>query len=144
MSQGSFNPKIRFLGKKLCIESAHGQTHEHTETQTDRVNTEVTLSGFQECFLQPIIMDRSNISDFEQRNNKHNLMQVNMMDMTFKKAPQVQVSQSCATKLAGSEMHIRVVGVQGKCLELHARLLPRNPPPTFLWQHHHSQARVLF
>ena len=40
MSQGSFNPKIRFLGQK--------------------VSTVGTLSGFQEVFLQPIIKDRPN------------------------------------------------------------------------------------
>ena len=42
------------------------QTHRHTDIQTDRqtdtkVNTEDTLSGFQEFFLQPIIKDRSNM-----------------------------------------------------------------------------------
>ena len=34
----------------------------HADTQTDtKVNTEDTLSGFQEFFLQPINKDRSNI-----------------------------------------------------------------------------------
>ena len=33
----------------------------HTDTQTDtKVNTEGTLSGFQDFFLQPIIKDRPN------------------------------------------------------------------------------------
>ena len=32
----------------------------HTHTQTDRVTTEGTLSGFQDFFLQPIIKDRPN------------------------------------------------------------------------------------
>ena len=41
MSQGSFNPKIRFLGQKVCP-VARGQT--------DR--------RFQEFFLQPIIKDQ--------------------------------------------------------------------------------------
>ena len=52
MSQGSFNQKIRFLGQKVCP-VAHG----HTDT---KVNTEGTLSGFQDFFLQPIIKDRPN------------------------------------------------------------------------------------
>ena len=52
MCQGSFNPKIRFLGQKV-----HFVAREQTDT---KVNTEYTLSGFQECFLQPIIKDRSN------------------------------------------------------------------------------------
>ena len=34
ISQGSFNPKIRFLGQKVCPYLVHGQTHTHT--QTDR------------------------------------------------------------------------------------------------------------
>ena len=61
MSQGSLDPKIRFLGQKVCS-VARVQTHRQTDTQTDtKVNTEDTLSGFQEFFLQPIIKDRSNI-----------------------------------------------------------------------------------
>ena len=71
MSQGSFNPKIRFLDQKVCP-VARSQTHtqtdrqtdRHTDTQThrqtDRVTTEGTLSGFQDFFLQPIIKDRPN------------------------------------------------------------------------------------
>ena len=53
MSQESFNPKIWFISQKVC--SAH--------THTDTVNTEDTVSGFQEFFLQPIIKDRPNIWD---------------------------------------------------------------------------------
>ena len=34
MSQGSFNPKIRFLGQKVCP-VARPQTHRHTDTHTD-------------------------------------------------------------------------------------------------------------
>ena len=52
MSQGSFNPKIRFLGQKVCP-VARPQTH-------TKVTTEDTLSGFQDFFLQPIIKDRPN------------------------------------------------------------------------------------
>ena len=68
ISQGSLNPKIRFLGQKVCS-VARIQTDGRTDTQTDRhidtqtdtkVNTEDTLSGFPEFFLQPIIKDRSN------------------------------------------------------------------------------------
>ena len=55
MSQGSFNPKIRFLSQKVCP-VARSQTDRHT----DRVTTEGTLSGFQDFFLQPIIKDRPN------------------------------------------------------------------------------------
>ena len=65
MSQGSLDPKIRFIGQKVCsVARVHTdtQTHRHTDRQTDtKVNTEDTLSGFQEFFLQPIIKDRSNI-----------------------------------------------------------------------------------
>ena len=55
MSQGSLNPKIRFLGQKVWP-VARAQTHR----QTDRVTTEGTLSGFQGFFLQLIIKDRPN------------------------------------------------------------------------------------
>ena len=55
MSQGSLNPKIRFLGQKVCP-----VTRGHT-TQTDtKVTTVGTLSWFQEFFLQPAIKDRPN------------------------------------------------------------------------------------
>ena len=61
MSQGSLDQKISFLDQKMCS-VARVQTHRLTDTQTDtKVNTEETLSGFQEFFLQPIIKDRSNI-----------------------------------------------------------------------------------
>ena len=46
MSQGSLNPKIRFLGQKVCpVACLH----------TERTTTEGTLSGFQDFFLQAII-----------------------------------------------------------------------------------------
>ena len=51
MSQGSFSPKIKFLGQKVCS-VARGQTDRQTDT---KVKTEDTLSGFQEFFLQSII-----------------------------------------------------------------------------------------
>ena len=56
MSQGSFNPKNRFLGQKVCP-VARGQMDSRTHTE---VKTEGTLSGFQEFFLQPNIKDRPN------------------------------------------------------------------------------------
>ena len=44
MSQGSFSPKIRFLGQKVC-----SVDRTQTDRQTDtKVNTEDTLSGFQD------------------------------------------------------------------------------------------------
>ena len=47
------HPMNIFLGQKMCSVAP---------VQTDtKVNTEDTLSGFQEFFLQPIIKDRSNI-----------------------------------------------------------------------------------
>ena len=52
MSQGSLNPKIRFLCQMVCS-VARGRTD-------TKVKTEDTLSGFQDVFLQPIIKDRSN------------------------------------------------------------------------------------
>ena len=60
MSQGSLDPKIRFLGQRMCS-VARVQTETHTYT---KVNTEETLSGLQEFFLQPIINDRSNKIQF--------------------------------------------------------------------------------
>ena len=50
MSQGSLDPKIRFLGQKVCSVArvqTDTQTDRQTDTQTDtKVNTEDTLSGF--------------------------------------------------------------------------------------------------
>ena len=58
MSQGSLDPKTRFLGQNVCS-VARVQTDRQTDRQTDtKVNTEGTLSGFQDFFLQPIIKDR--------------------------------------------------------------------------------------
>ena len=56
MYQGSLNQKIWFLDQKVCSVSRQ------TDRQRDihEVNTEDTLSGFQDFFLQPIIKDRSN------------------------------------------------------------------------------------
>ena len=60
MSHGSLDPKIRFLGQKVCS-VARVQTDTQTHRQPDtKVNTEDTLSGFQEFFLRFIIKDRSN------------------------------------------------------------------------------------
>ena len=60
MFQGSLDPKIRFLGQKVSS-VALVLTDRQTDRQTDtKVNTEDTLSGFQEFFLQPIIKERSN------------------------------------------------------------------------------------
>ena len=60
MSQGSLDPKIRFIGQKVCS-VARVQTDTHTDRQTDtKVTTVGTLSGFHEFFLQPIINDRPN------------------------------------------------------------------------------------
>ena len=56
MSQGSLNPKIRFLGQKMWP-VARGQTHRQTDT---KVTTVGTLSGFQEFFLQPTTKDQPN------------------------------------------------------------------------------------
>ena len=44
MSQGSLNPKIRFLGQKMCS-AARERTDRQTHT---KVKTEDTLSGFQD------------------------------------------------------------------------------------------------
>ena len=52
MSQGSLNPKIKFLGQKMCSVA---------RLQTDTQTTEGTLSGFQKFFLQPIIKNRLNM-----------------------------------------------------------------------------------
>ena len=60
MFLGSLNPKIKFLGQKVC-----SVAREHTDRRTDRqihtkVTTVGTLSGVQDLFLQPIIKDRLN------------------------------------------------------------------------------------
>ena len=57
MSQGSLNPKMRFLGQKV-LPVARARTDRRTDT---KVTTEGTLSGFQEFFLQPIIKERPKI-----------------------------------------------------------------------------------
>ena len=57
MSQGSFNQNIWLLGQKMHA-VARKHTDRHTNTDTN-VNTEDTLSVFQEYFFQPIIKDRS-------------------------------------------------------------------------------------
>ena len=60
MFQGPLKQKIRFLAQKMCP-VARGQTHKHTNTQTDtKVKTEDTLSGLRIPFLQPTIKERSN------------------------------------------------------------------------------------
>ena len=65
MSQGSLDPKIRFIGQKVC-----SVARIHTDRQTDtKVNTEDTLSGFQEFFLQPTIKDRSNYQNWAGTDN---------------------------------------------------------------------------
>ena len=65
MSKGSLEPKIRFLGQKVCSVArvqTDRQTDRHTHRQTDTtMNTEDTLSEFHEVFLRPIIKDRSNM-----------------------------------------------------------------------------------
>ena len=64
MSQGSLAPKIRFMGQKVC-----SVARVHTDAQTNtKVNTEDTLSGFQEFFLQLIIKDRSDRVQFLDNN----------------------------------------------------------------------------
>ena len=57
-SQGSFHPKIRFLGQKVST-VARVRTDRRTDRRTHtKVTTEGTVSGRQELFLQPIIKDR--------------------------------------------------------------------------------------
>ena len=52
MSQGSFNQKNRFLGQNVRL-VARSQTH--------RMTTDGTLSGFQDFYLHPIVKDRPNM-----------------------------------------------------------------------------------
>ena len=56
ISQGSLDQQIRFPTQKMWS-VARVQRHGQTDT---KVNTEGTLSGFQDFFLQPIIKDRPN------------------------------------------------------------------------------------
>ena len=67
MSQGSFYPKIRFLGQKVCPVA-----RSRTDGQTDRVTTVGTLSWFQDFFLQPIIKNRPNIHRAYTHTHIHN------------------------------------------------------------------------
>ena len=52
MSQGSLDPKIRFIGQKVCsVARVQTDTHtdRHTHRQTDtKVNTKETMSWFQD------------------------------------------------------------------------------------------------
>ena len=58
-SMQQFMAWYNFLGQKMCS-VARGQTDTHIDRHTHaKVNTEDTLSGFQEFFLQSIITDRS-------------------------------------------------------------------------------------
>ena len=62
MSQGSHNKNLVPMSQGVLC-SPRTDTHRHIGTHTHtQVNTEDTLSGFQKCFLQPIIKDRSNIT----------------------------------------------------------------------------------
>ena len=65
MSQGSLNPKIRFLGQKMCS-AARGrtdrQTDRHTRKCKQRTPFQVFRIFFQIC-LQPIIKERSKMID---------------------------------------------------------------------------------
>ena len=57
ISQGSLNPKIRFLGQKMCS-VARLQTDTHTDRhESDYCRHPFRVSG---DFLQPIIKDRPN------------------------------------------------------------------------------------
>ena len=60
--------KIRFLGQKVCPVACL-----HTDTQTDRVTTVGTLSGFQDFFLQPRngpIIDKGTYSRMVRKNSQ--------------------------------------------------------------------------
>ena len=69
MSQGSLNPRIRFLGQKLWSVARVQRNRETEKQRNTKVTTEGTLSGFQEFFLQPIIKDRPNIISSAQLRN---------------------------------------------------------------------------
>ena len=51
MSQGSFSPKIRFLGQKVCF-VARVQTHTLTVKTDTKMKIQDTFSRFQKYFLQ--------------------------------------------------------------------------------------------
>ena len=76
MSQGSLNPKITFLGQKLCS-VARERTHTHRQTDTHESEYRghpFRVSGF---FLQSIIKDRSNDSYIRDLKRHHD----NITDM---------------------------------------------------------------
>ena len=64
MSQGSLDPEKSVPRSKGVLCSLRADTHTQTDRQTDtKVNTEDTLSGFQDFFFHPIIKDRSNTTN---------------------------------------------------------------------------------
>ena len=67
MSQGSFNTKISFLGKKMCPADCL-RTHGHTDTQTDRVTTEGTLFQFR---IFPSTYHQGSAQQAQHRAEKH-------------------------------------------------------------------------
>ena len=65
MSLGPFNPKIRFLGQKVCP-VVHAQTDRHTRRHTPTDTQWILMTpfqGFRIFFLQPIIKDQCNNSE---------------------------------------------------------------------------------
>merc|ERR1711923_339838 len=52
-------PKNQIPSSKTVVSSSRTETHTDRQTHT-KVNTEGTLSGFQDFFLQPITKDRLN------------------------------------------------------------------------------------
>ena len=52
MSQGSLDPKIRFIGQKVCS-VARVQTHRHTDRHTDRHESEYRGHPFRVSGISP-------------------------------------------------------------------------------------------
>ena len=59
-STQELDPQLKNYGQQLAYRETDRHTHRQTNT---KVNTEGTLSGFQDFFLQPIIKDRPNKID---------------------------------------------------------------------------------
>ena len=80
MSQGSFNPKIRFLGQKVCpVARPQTDTQTHTKVNTDRGHP-FRVSGF---FLQPVIKDRPNKHNAELRRTDPDTYYVNLAHLLY-------------------------------------------------------------